>query len=420
MYKKLFRYKPSFTLVILSCCFIIFVFTNVPALFKVTSPHANTNALEPLTTSKQGYEVFGFAPYWTLSQLDNIDFNILTTFAYFGIDVDENGNLDTLGNGYQSFKSQQATNLFRKAHAAGTRVVVTLTQMDENTILALMDNPNGQVNAINQIVDLVDKRGIDGVNIDFEYGQDAGPVYRNKFSAFISNLTSAMHKRITSSKVTVSVYASAVKNPKIYDIPSLSRISDGIFMMAYDFATVGSDNAIPTDPLYGYKQGKYWYDISTAVNDFLTQMPASKLILGLPWYGYDYPVYSPQVNATTLPYWAYGGDAKTDTYAVTSDQITPTVVGDNNFRTGWDSYGEVGYKAYLDQSTGTWRMVFIDDVKSMGLKYDFAKRNSLAGVGIWAMGFDNGTTDFWNLLNQKFGLKLADSSVLQRKIVDSQ
>lgn len=389
---------------------------NLLLVKKTISPLSHSKSLRPLTSNKKRYEVFGFAPYWTINQLKNIDFNILTTFAYFSIDVDSNGNLNTSSNGYQSFKSQEATDLFTTAHAAGTRVVATVTQLNNATILHLMDNPRAQSNAISQIVDLVDKRGIDGVNVDFEYLGDPGIEYRNKFSQFITNLTAAMHQRIPTSRITVSIYASAMKDPNIYDIRAVASHSDGIFMMAYDFATVGAGTAMPTDPLYGYKSGKYWYDISTAVDDFLTQMPSQKLILGLPWYGYDYPVYIPTINAETKPYWTLAGPAKTDTYALASDTISPTIVGLENYKTGWDSEGQVGYKAYYVIQTHSWRMVFIDDVKSMGIKYDFAKKKKLAGVGMWAMGFDDGKKDLWSLLNQKFGVKFANSSVIAKRI----
>lgn len=43
---------------------------------------------------KHSKEIFGFAPFWTFDKLDNVDFNILTTFAYFGVEVDSEGNLD--------------------------------------------------------------------------------------------------------------------------------------------------------------------------------------------------------------------------------------------------------------------------------------------------------------------------------------
>lgn len=368
--------------------------------------------LKPLSQGKGGYEVFGFAPYWTFDKLQNVNFNVLTTLAYFGVSVSSGGSLDKDGVGYRTFVSSDATRIFQKAHSSGTRVVLTLTQMDNSQILALMDDNGAQEKAINDAVGEVKKRGIDGINVDFEYQGDPGEAYRKKFSAFVSNLTNKMHSEVPSSRVTVSVYASAVKEPKIYSIGELSNASDGIFMMAYDFAVAGSDNAIPTSPLYGASSGKYWYDVSTAVSDFLTQMSPSKLILGVPYYGYNYRVSTPSVKAQTVG-WASG---VAQMYADAQDSIKADNTELSGFETGWDNDGKVSYKAYFAPATGAWRMIFLEDTRSLAIKYDFAKEKHLEGVGMWALGFDGGKKELWDLLADKFGTKVAEASVVNRII----
>lgn len=385
-------------------------------LFNLNQPTGNLLAfISPipqvleLRARNSTHEVFGFAPYWKFGSLQNIDFSVLTTFAYFGIPVNSDGTLDTTDQGYSTFHSDQATQIFSKAHSSGTRVVLTVTQMDNSTIENFLDNPDAQKNLINQSISEVKDKRIDGINVDFEYQGDPGDDYRNKFTDFISNLDKNLHERVPGSKLTVSVYAASMKDPKIYDIKNLAKNSDGIFMMAYDFAVSGSDNAIPTSPLYGYKVGKYWYDVSTAVEDFLKVMPSDKLILGLPWYGYNYLVYTPEVKAETRPYWSWRGQPVAQQYSVAKN-INQNSDGVSAYQTGWDNEGKVGYKAYYDQNNGTWRMIFLEDKKSLGIKYDFAKSKNLGGVGIWALGFDEGTNDMWGVLKNKFGENLAKSN----------
>lgn len=381
----------------------------------IISPISNSQ-LTPLSKEKSKHEVFGFAPYWTFNKLDTVDFKVLTTLAYFGVPINSNGDLVRDDPGYYTFQSKDATRLFTKAHDNGTRVVLTLTQMDNWQIISLLDSSQAQANAVEQAVSEVEKRGIDGVNVDFEYSGNPGIIYRRKFTNFVENLAAEMHRRVPSSKVTVSVYAGSVKEPKIYDIKALSLISDGIFMMAYDFGFSGSDNAIPTAPLYGYKQGKYWYDVSTAVDDFLKLMPAEKLILGVPWYSYNYAVYEPAIKAETLPYWL--ARAITQTYASVIENIHPNNPGIANYKSGWDNFGKVSWKSYYDETRGVWRIVFYDDVKSLSAKFDFAKNKNLGGVGIWALGFEDGRDEFWHLLGEKFGVKLADSNVYRKAIYE--
>ena len=220
-----------------------------------------------------------------------------------------------------------------------------------------------------------------------------------------------MHEEIPDSKLTVSVYAGSAKTPMLYDISELGKNADGVFMMAYDFANASSDDAMPTAPLYGHESGKYWYDVASAVSDFLNFMPSNKLILGVPYYGYNYPVYEPKVKAQTYYYLS----GRPQTYSDAQDKL-----GDNgDVKTGWDKDGQVGWKAYFDPNSYVWRMIFLEDVKSLSLKYDFAKNNNLKGVGIWALGFDSDKKELWTLLKDKFGTKLADSRVSQKEIGES-
>lgn len=407
----------------LICLLLIFATATGQPIKNIISPIiATLSPLHPLGEGKKGHEVFGFAPHWNLNKLDNVDFNTLTTFAYFGVPITADGELDKDDIGYEKFYSDKATELFKKAHDHGTRVVLTVTMMDNDTIKSVLDSEEAQQTAIDRTLEEVKKRGIDGVNIDVEYVGNPGRGYRTAFSSFVAAMTQKLHKEVPGSHVTVSVYAASAKGEKLYDIASLGRDADGVFMMAYDFATSGSDTVIPTSPLYGYKEGKYWYDVSTAVEDFLKVMPADKLILGLPWYGYNYPVTKPGVKVAKYQgydyYYWYGRRRYVAHYQPASNAQTyasaaETISADQK---GWDDVGKVGWVAY--QEDGIWRQLFLDDARSLKIKYEFAKNKNLGGVGMWALGFDNGRTELWTVLREEFGEKLADSRVMGRTIQD--
>jgi spore germination protein len=408
----------SFVTSFLAIICIALIFANNPnPIEKIINPLLAGDSLAPLEKSDHKYEVFGFVPFWTMHRVDNVDFETLSTLAYFGVPVLPSGDLDTEDIGYTRFHSDKATELFTKAHQNGTRVVLTVTQMKNPNIEAILESDEAQQRAVDQTVAEVKKRGIDGVNIDFEYVGNPGKTYRDEFSQFVRNMTETMHREVPGSRVTVSVYASAARSPKLYDIASIGKDSDGIFMMAYDFAVAGSEKAAPTAPLYGYKEGKYGYDIATAVEDFKKVMPANKIILGVPYYGYNYPVATPKENANTYPSWTWYGYRATQTYQLAQDNINPQ--SKNTYKEGWDDVAKVGWKAYKSEDSNTWRMIFLDDSKSLGIKYDFAKEQGLQGVGMWALGFDDGKTELWALLREKFGTKLADSRVANRKINES-
>ena len=81
--------------------------------------------IETPVASKNKYEIFGFAPYWTINKLDNVDYNVLTTMAYFGVPLNADGTLDEDNIGYTTMSSDRAREVFAKARSHGTRVVIS-------------------------------------------------------------------------------------------------------------------------------------------------------------------------------------------------------------------------------------------------------------------------------------------------------
>lgn len=388
-------------------------------LTKIVSPlAAATNVLSPLKENekKKGYQVYGYAPHWMINRMDNVDFNVLTTFAYFGVPIQTDGSLDRSDRGYEVFMSDKATQLFKKAHDSGTKVNLTVTLMENDKILEFLDSPEAQERSINEMISEVKYRGIDGVSIDIEYAGKPPASYRAKFSKYVENASARMHQEIPGSQVTVAVYALSAKEKQLYDIGEIATHADSIFMMAYDFSVKGSKSSQPTAPLFGHKEGKYYYDIATAVDDFLKVMPSEKLILGVPYYGYNYLVYEPQVKGATRPAHSWRGKPAVQTYSIAQENVHANMAGINAYREGWDDEAKVGWRAYKLAESDTWRMVFVEDERSLGIKYDYAKSQNLAGVGIWALGFDDGRSELWSLLHNKFGGKtVADNRGLLYK-----
>jgi spore germination protein YaaH len=48
------------------------------------------------------------------------------------------------------------------------------------------------------------------------------------------------------------------------------------------------------------------------------------------------------------------------------------------------------------------RQVYFENERSLRAKYELIKANDLAGVGIWALGYDGGYQELWNLLKEQF------------------
>src|SRR5947208_6047696 len=79
-------------------------------------------------------EVLGFAPYWAIANNSQWNYSLLTTVAYFGLDINSDGSINTSTNGWTGWNSQNLVNTINAAHAAGDRAVVVIKAFDSATI----------------------------------------------------------------------------------------------------------------------------------------------------------------------------------------------------------------------------------------------------------------------------------------------
>ena len=137
-------------------------------------------------------EVFGFLPYWQVnSSTLRIQYDKISTIAYFGVGADAAGNLQkrnsngTTTTGWSGWTSAKMTSIINDAHSTGTRVVLTVQSFAWNSTgkarqKALLSSWSARLNLARQIAAAVRDRGADGVNLDFEplVAGCRGPVHR--------------------------------------------------------------------------------------------------------------------------------------------------------------------------------------------------------------------------------------------------
>ena len=100
-------------------------------------------------------------------------------------------------------------------------------------------------------------------------------------------------------------------------------------------------------------------------------VPPSKIILGLPYYGYDWPTTDGTPTATAT------GPESPLSYATIAAAGHPTY---------WDPVTDTPWTSY--QVGSQWYTTYFDDPTSMALKAQLANFFHIAGVGIWALGMD--------------------------------
>ena len=186
-----------------------------------------------------------------------------------------------------------------------------------------------------------------------------------------------MKRQIPDSVLTIDTYLVSGSEQDIFDIPAIAKNSDAFVIMGYDMHTP-SGEAGPVAAMGGDT------NVVTYVDNYLKQVDSSKLILAVPYYGYDWPETQATPSADMV---------KILPYAEIVDQS-------QNLQLSWDDVSKTPFFTYSDSSGQ--RIVHYDNVRSLGIKYDFINNENLRGVGIWALGYDGQNQDLEQLLIDKF------------------
>jgi len=344
-------------------------------------------------------EVMGFAPYWALSDEANFNYSLMSTIAYFGLTIQWDGSWIGNDSGMNGWNSAQFADMVNRAHAAGDRVVPVVKQFGEPSIWDIVANPNITQTAINNIVAAIAYRHVDGVNIDFE-GQESSsyPGIQTWFTNFMTLLSAAVHKQFPNSFVSVDSYSGAASwDGGFFNIGNLAPVVDAFFVMAYDmsFSNMNAGQPGPNAPMNGWT-----FNDSVSMSQYVTKAPASKVILGVPYYGYEWSTTS------TNPY----AQATSGATAIPYSGIVQDFACAQRVKFNWDSTAESPWATWWSPARydpcqanfNSWREIYYDDTTSLGIKYDLVNSENLRGIGMWALGYDGNAPELWSEIDLKF------------------
>ena len=348
-------------------------------------------------------EVFGFLPYWELADSSTrLDWEKISTVAYFGVGADGKGNLQKRGAngattvGWSGWTSSRMTNVINAAHRSGARVVLTVQSFAWNSSglarqKSLLGSATYRNRLARQIALAVRDRGADGVNLDFE---PIASGYADEFTSLVRAVRSQLNRVHKGYQLTFDT-TGWIGNYPIKDATARGA-ADAVVVMGYDYRTSGSSPVGSLAPIGGPS-----YDVTDTVAAFVARIPPSKVILGVPYYGRAWSTADSSLHSKNISGTKYGASVAIP-YATAREFALA-------YGRKYDPVEGVSWIAYRRQNCTTaygcvtpWRQLYFDDVTALKAKYDLVNRAGLRGVGIWALGYDGSRPELYAALKAKF------------------
>jgi len=401
--------------------------TLVPSLYgavysrngKAPKPAAPLTATIPALQR----EVFGFAfgnaslgdatygyPAWNM--------NLLTTIAYFGLTLNWDGTIIKSGSGWTTWNSTALTGMVATAHAHNVRVILSLnlhvfSSSGQSTMCAALHPTHRKITVAATVAEVA-RMHIDGVNLDYEGNntkcayQVGTTIYGKDLREEMALLAKEMRAALPSAYIAVDTYSgSAADTLGFFDVPAMAPYVNSFFVMTYDMEYSNWTKPPlsctrfclgPTSPLTTYR-----YNDTHVMAQYVAAVGASKVILGVPYYGRKECVAG--VTPTTAPFNAYpaSGSVKSDGYLDASEEDTWHL--NSNYhkkRDVHDPLGATRMDTWTSKDAGCTREMYFDDAVSIGRKYDLVNRDNLRGAGIFALQYGAGAPELWDAIAAHF------------------
>jgi di-N-acetylchitobiase len=219
----------------------------------------------------------------------------------------------------------------------------------------------------------------DGLNIDIEGATQNGTNQSAWLAQLVEDTSYAFKMANKDYQVTFDVaWSPNCIDGRCYNYTSIAAATDFVVIMAYDersqifgACTASANSALLTTV--------------TGVEDYISLgISPDKLVLGLPWYGYDYPCLSlTDDSICTIPKVPFRGASCSDAagaqrpYTIIRDLIRSATAF-----VQWNASLETPFFNYKT-SGGEQHQVWFDNTESLSVKYTYAAQRRLKGLAIW-------------------------------------
>lgn len=256
------------------------------------------------------------------------------------------------------------------------------------------------------LINYATEYGYDGYNFDFENIH-----YKDKaqLTKFVDFLAKGLRTYNLYTSIDVTGYSNSENWSLVYDRKAYADAVDYVVLMAYDETWASSNIA---GPVASYP----W--VRKHTEQMLSEVPASKLVLGIPFYMREWSV---PVKGS------WEGKAKSKTLAMSKAldlerEYRDVMRWDERLKGNYltltkknDVYGKYDEKKPYE---GTLTKIWFEDPQSLSYKVGLVKELQLAGVAAWRKGFE--ASDVWPVLSFALDGANANSTEKEKAISDKK
>lgn len=314
--------------------------------------------------------VYAFFPAEMGGNYLDYNFNVINTLIYDGYALDgQTGSCTDLGDG-------AVTNVLASAKQAGCKVLFAIRGMSSRNISAFLQNKNGQEGAfIRNVLAFIQQQHANGVNIRFS-GLDSR--YRRDFAAFVQELSDTLMNTCAGCRVIITIPPGNMNSA--YEI---NRLNNPNVKFLIDFSeNYPRRSAGPIVPLKGDNGNGMEPTVSRYLN---SNVPPSKFIIGLPYYGAQWTIVPGINNSRFVKY-------------LPLDEIASHFTGP----TLYDPETAATFINIMNRGEQLTGQIWYDDAKALNNIYDFILQNGLGGLAVQPLQTKIGYSNIWTGIGNKF------------------
>jgi len=343
--------------------------------------------------------IYGFLPYWNTNKF-TIQ-NELTHLGYFSLTLGADGNFISNTNGeldmgLHRLNSDEFASISDDINDKNKKLELVISQFNHSDISHFLNSETAQNNFIQSLDSVFLAYPFSGINIDIETSGETDKKMRQNLTNFIIKLRNHLNEKYDRVQLSIDMYAGAATNQQIWNVKDIAPYVDYIVVMAYDFHRSSSTVAGPVAPLFGGKE--LWDgDINYYLQEFLKVVPSEKILLGIPFYGYEWQTTSRDSLSHTFP--------DTGTTASYTRVIEILEKKDElKVQEHWSEEALSPYISYIED--GEIYVIYYENSRSISYKLDYVNQLDLGGIAIWALGYEGDSRELWDVIERKVNIRV--------------